>query len=376
MKSFQWNEYFETGIEDVDSQHLILVELLNECGALVAENNVTVEALNQAIKKLSDYTIYHFKEEETLMRSVGIDNQHFIAHRFLHKKFIQDIHDFSKVVLVEGTEERFVRQLFEYLVQWLVYHILGSDQNMARQLEAIRNGEHPQQVYEREEREHKESVGPLLHALQTMFEQVSDRNKELMLLNQSLEEKVEERTRQLMAANKKLELLSYTDTLTRLPNRRYGLNKLDKEWETSVSDDKPLLCMLIDIDNFKLVNDNGGHAMGDEVLADVAEKLSQNLRKEDTICRLGGDEFLAICPGLTFEDAMNLASRILVHIRAIRKQCGEYCWTGSLSIGVAERNEGMNHSRELIKEADKAVYKAKNSGRNQVCHLLDKVTVS
>lgn len=371
MKSFQWSKYFETGIGVIDKQHLSLVKLLNQYGALVAEDRISVKELKLATEQLSNYASYHFKEEEILMYEAGVDKRHLKIHRAQHKDFMKDVRSFSSAIMNKDAEGRLAKQLFEYLAQWLVYHILGSDQNMAKQVLAIQNGDSAEEAYDREEHAHKASLGPLLTALQTMFEQVSERNKELILLNRSLEEKVAERTRQLMAANEKLELLSYTDTLTKLPNRRYGLNELDKEWQNSMDDNKPLVCMVIDVDNFKLVNDNGGHAMGDDVLADVAERLSNNLRKKDTLCRLGGDEFLAICPGLGIDDALAFAERIVRHVREIGVQCGEYFWSGSISVGVAERHSAMDQSRELIKEADKAVYRAKSFGRNRVCSISE-----
>ncbi len=369
MKSFQWNEYYETGIAEIDEQHLFLVGLLNEYGTLIAEDLISMQELESATEQLKDYAVYHFREEENLMLRSGVDKRHVTAHCRQHRKFIDDVQEFSRAILNRDAEGELAKQLFEYLAQWLVYHILGSDQNMANQIAAIHGGDSAEEAYSKEEHEHKASLGPLLTALQTMFEHVSARNKELILLNQSLEKIVEERTSQLIDANQKLELLSYTDVLTQLPNRRYGLQKLDKAWEVTVKNNLPLACMLVDIDKFKEVNDTAGHAMGDEVLSEIAMRLCQTLRAEDTVCRLGGDEFLIICPETHLDKALLLAHQILVHVQEAEVLSDSYCWKGSVSIGVAERHADMRRSRELISKADQAVYKAKNSGRNRVCFL-------
>ena len=367
MKSFQWDENFETGIKDVDDQHRYLVELVNKYGDLIAENTVSQDDAKKALSELTGYTTYHFHEEEVLMHKAGIATQHFEIHREQHQKFIDDINEFA-VAINNSSRENLLRQLLEYLIQWLVCHILGSDQNMARQISAIEDGLEATEAYSREEREHKAAVGPLLTALQTLFEQVSERNKELIFLNQSLEKKVEQRTKQLSLANQRLEVLSYTDVLTQLPNRRYALRELDQLWEESVEKNKPMACMLIDVDKFKEVNDTSGHDAGDEVLVKLSERFLNNFRKEDTVCRLGGDEFLAICPGLNLTDALELANHVLGNVNQIRMRYGDYCWEGSISVGVSERRQEMTDSRELIKAADNAVYKAKSLGRNQVCY--------
>lgn len=187
MRSFQWDENFETGIKEVDEQHLYLVELVNKYGELTAKNNFSLDDARQALKELADYTSYHFFEEETLMRREGISEVHFLEHQLSHRKFVSDLNELSQSMQLNSNDVS--RRLLDFLVHWLVYHILGSDKNMARQLEAIKQGALPREAFENEERVHDEAVTLLLNSLKTLFEQVSERNKELIQLNQSLEEK-------------------------------------------------------------------------------------------------------------------------------------------------------------------------------------------
>ncbi len=107
---------------------------------------------------------------------------------------------------------------------------------------------------------------------------------------------MEERTRQLVEANKQLEVLSYTDALTQLPNRRCAIQTLKELWNDASLADAPLVCIMIDADYFKQVNDSCGHEAGDVVLKELSHTLKHSFRSDDIVCRLGGDEFLVICP--------------------------------------------------------------------------------
>jgi hemerythrin len=209
-------------------------------------------------------------------------------------------------------------------------------------------------------------VEPLLHALNGLFRQVSDRNRELQLLNQTLEARVAERTEELGIANKQLEEIALTDVLTGLPNRRHAMRQLELAWNESVRENTPLACMMIDADGFKQVNDNYGHDAGDEVLRQLSRNLKYAVRTDDIMCRLGGDEFFAICPHTQAEGAAQLAEKLRQTIAALRVTAGKGEWRGSISIGVAVRKPGMKHFEELIKAADEGVYCSKKNGRNCV----------
>ncbi|GLO60850.1 GGDEF domain-containing protein [Vibrio sp. MACH09] len=364
MKSFQWDKSFETGIDEVDEQHLYLVELLNKYGELTNENDFSLEDAKQVLVELSAYTSYHFYQEEMLMKRAGISQQHFQEHHATHQKFIRDLNEFAEAV--SDNRDNLSQSLWDFLAQWLVYHILGSDQNMARQIAAIEQGVDSDYAYEMGEREHDEAVGPLLKSLKAMFEQVSERNKQLVLLNQSLEEKVRQRTEQLSLANEKLQRQSFTDVLTQLPNRRFAMQELSQQWDFAQENDSDLVCMIIDADKFKQVNDNCGHDAGDSVLIKLAKELQSGFRQVDTVCRLGGDEFIVVCPNIDLNNGMKLAQKVHRQIQLIRMEYDQYCWHGSISVGVSCRTAQMKDLSELIKLADESVYKAKDCGKNCV----------
>jgi len=183
-------------------------------------------------------------------------------------------------------------------------------------------------------------------------------------LNQNLELKIEERTQSLYAANQKLGELAATDVLTGLSNRRHALQMLQKLWEESVENGNSLACMMIDADRFKEINDNYGHDAGDIVLCELAKNLKYAVRTDDIVCRLGGDEFLIICPNTDEEGAMHIATLTHKQISALRVLVDGGAWQGSISVGVAEKTAAMKGVEDLIKAADRGVYAAKEAGKN------------
>ena len=269
MQSFTWDQNFVTGLAEVDEQHHYLVDLINQFGQLLAENNYTLNDLNTLFNELSEYVVYHFAEEEEMMLHVGIDCRHLENHIEIHKDFLHEVTSMYAGVTDSNTDA--VAQLLDFLTHWLAFHILGTDQNMARQVASIKSGLSSEEAYAKEEKEADSATEPLLKALNSLFHQVSSRNKDLLKLNQTLEAKVEKRTKALMEANLHLEELALTDTLTNLPNRRYALRLLDVLWKESMQMSKSLSCMMIYADHFKEVNDTYGHDAGDVVLTELAK---------------------------------------------------------------------------------------------------------
>lgn len=364
MKSFEWDSCYETGIHDVDEQHQYLVEIINRYGALIAENNISLHDIRMALFELSRYAEYHFKEEENLMRSVGLYEQHIEEHIKIHRAFMADI--LSMQAFISEENKKASEHLLNFLIHWLAYHILGIDQNMSRQVKKIEAGIDPKSAWESEEKEQDSSTEPLLKALNGLFEQVSERNKQLLELNQCLEDKVHERTKQLSKANKQLEQLTLTDSLTKLPNRRCAIRSLKAYWQESVQNHEPLVCIMIDVDYFKQVNDTAGHDAGDRLLIELAQTLSDSFRSDDLVCRLGGDEFFVICPNTDLEGGMHIAELVRHKVNQMLIPVADSVWRGSISVGVGERNDTMIDFNGLIKQADNAVYKAKSLGRNRV----------
>jgi diguanylate cyclase (GGDEF)-like protein len=172
--------------------------------------------------------------------------------------------------------------------------------------------------------------------------------------------------RELVAKNEQLELLSTTDPLTGMHNRRHLERALDLEWRRSVRYGTPLCVVLADIDHFKQVNDQHGHPAGDEVLKEVAARLTRGLRATDTAGRYGGEEFMLV-----------LSSPPLGAVQAAERWCTEVAAApisvgggvrlrATISMGVAARCPSIRTPQALVAAADAALYVAKQAGRNRV----------
>ena len=167
--------------------------------------------------------------------------------------------------------------------------------------------------------------------------------------------------------HKKITELAAIDDLTMILNRRFGVKRLREEFSRSARHGSPLSVVMIDIDHFKNFNDTFGHNAGDAVLKIVAKVLSANLRAEDMVCRYGGEEFLMLLAGAGLNDSAIIAERIRRIIEAEEIKWGAAKLSISISIGVATYPiVRASVCEELITYADKALYTAKESGRNQV----------
>ncbi|MEO6205019.1 MAG: diguanylate cyclase [Mycobacteriales bacterium] len=166
---------------------------------------------------------------------------------------------------------------------------------------------------------------------------------------------------ELRARAAELEQLSRTDHLTGLSNRRHTDERLHGALSSSTRHGEPVAVLIIDVDHFKAVNDNHGHAHGDKVLVNVAAVLSNAARAEDIVGRWGGEEFMVVAPHCNAEQARALAERLRTDVEANT--------TVTVSIGGASTH---GPGTGLLSEADTNLYAAKAAGRNQ-CILTDLV---
>lgn len=188
-------------------------------------------------------------------------------------------------------------------------------------------------------------------------------------LQQELErdrEEVRHFAAELAISNRRLQEVALTDALTGYPNRRYAIDRMQQEWVASTRNRRPLSCMIIDLDDFKLINDSHGHDVGDMVLRQAADALREALRGQDVICRTGGDEFLVICPETAIDAAFVCAERLREAVDELVIDTGGPSIDVTVSIGVAVRDEAMADIDALIKQADRSAYLAKGQGRNRV----------
>jgi two-component system cell cycle response regulator len=172
---------------------------------------------------------------------------------------------------------------------------------------------------------------------------------------------------ELAISNRKLEHYALTDLLTGLQNRRAGMNALAQAWSAANRSGQPVAVMMIDIDRFKSVNDTYGHAVGDKVLIEVATAIRDAARKDDSVCRMGGEEFLVVCRNTELKSTLQAAERLRQKVKALRITAAGAEIQLSVSIGVAGKEPDMPEADSLVNAADKALYAAKMAGRDRTC---------
>jgi diguanylate cyclase (GGDEF)-like protein len=164
----------------------------------------------------------------------------------------------------------------------------------------------------------------------------------------------------------KLFTFAATDALTGLYNRRYTLNELDNQSKIARRNNRIFSLVIIDIDDFKHINDVHGHLAGDEYLKKFASVLTRALREQDTCGRIGGEEFLIILPETILDGATNLANRIRKQIEKTELIIQGHTVKTTISAGVSQFDRHASESREILKMADMALQKAKRSGKNTI----------
>ena len=212
-----------------------------------------------------------------------------------------------------------------------------------------------------------DELGLLTHTFNHMTQRLAESQAEVATYQRTLEDKVAQRTKELEIATAHAYKLAQHDILTGLPNRSLLNQRLKQILAQAQRDSTHVACLFLDFDHFKRINDTLGHDSGDQLLQSVAQRLTSAVRESDTVARLGGDEFVLILPGLdpanaTFE-TMSVLSRVRESFLAPFR-ISDQMPTLTCSIGVSMFPHDAIDPVSLIKQADTAMYAAKDAGRN------------
>jgi diguanylate cyclase (GGDEF)-like protein len=195
----------------------------------------------------------------------------------------------------------------------------------------------------------------------------------LQAMTENLERRVEQRTLELADTNARLDLLSRTDQLTGLANRRHFDEELAKEWSRARRQQLPLSLLVCDVDWFKAYNDRYGHVAGDACLRSIADVLTSTARRNtDLAARYGGEEFVVIFPGLPRGRAITIARTLrhdVEHLEIEHDESPVGCVTISIGVATMTPRPGDGSASdpiEILEAADRALYDAKRKGRNRI----------
>ena len=212
-----------------------------------------------------------------------------------------------------------------------------------------------------------DELGSLTHAFNHMTQRLSESQAEVANYQRTLEEKVAQRTHELEIATAHAYKLAQHDILTGLPNRALLNQRLKQILALSQRNGAHVACLFLDFDHFKRINDTLGHDSGDQLLQAVSQRLIAAVRESDTVARLGGDEFVVILPGLDPAHATFETMTVLARIREsflTPFKLSDQTPTLTCSIGVSMFPLDASDTVTLIKQADTAMYAAKEVGRN------------
>lgn len=191
-------------------------------------------------------------------------------------------------------------------------------------------------------------------------------NSSLLEAKISAMQRIAETRKELLVANQQLEVLAHTDELTRVPNRRHIQNILESEIARATRFNTPLSIAYMDLDHFKQINDTHGHKAGDAVLQKITEMLTSNLRDVDSIGRIGGEEFCICLPGTDARNALVTCERYRLLIERLAIPTDTEILHITASFGLTSFIPGDDNVSSLMMRSDKALYRAKESGRNRI----------
>ncbi len=367
---FPWNHNFETGLEDIDEQHRVLVNILNRLAWHFASSS-SKEDGSHLLDELIAYASYHFEYEEGVWKKSFGESEIFGNHHESHQVFFTRI-----LTLRQSTapQEDVLADLFDYLTRWLAYHILESDRRMALTVKALEAGKPLKEAREQANSGLGGSVSVLVTALLQIYGKLSASTIQLMrekVARQKAEEELQRlQDEQLRRAledqasdhQKQVEFLAYADPLTGLWNRN-GITRFIRELlERGDLEEDSAALVSIDLDNFHEINHRFGEETADRMLGLLARRWLDALPPDASLARIGGDEFALLLP-----DASQVESRLYALQLTGRQPfdlSGESAYV-SFSAGIVLfPDKDMGNMAEdadtLLRQADNTLFRAKH----------------
>lgn len=359
---FPWNANFDTGIAIIDEQHKKLIVLLNKLAvSLVHGDDIEYKAI---FDELAAYASYHFETEEAIWEAYFKNDPWLEKHREAHSSFMPRVLEIQKTQ-ADMAVTKGLRNVLNFLIRWLVYHIIESDKHMVIAIKEMEAGVPIEEAKEISKQQMVNSEITLIDTISLMYDELASR---AMIVERERVKRLRV-VRKLKEANHELIKMATTDQLTGLHNRRHFQDVLPKELSRAKRKKHYITFMMIDIDYFKQLNDIYGHLYGDDALKTVGQKLTELCRRPgDFVFRLGGEEFGILVTDQELIQKGDFAENIRAGIENLQipnsgSEISEYM---TVSIGVISKIPDLSDRMEdYMKVADARLYAAKEAGRNR-----------
>ncbi|EMP56397.1 diguanylate cyclase/phosphodiesterase [Marinobacter santoriniensis NKSG1] len=366
---FPWSRHFETGLEDIDDQHRVLVNILNRLAWHFASGSPEADSTH-LLDELLGYASYHFQYEEGVWSRALGQSAMCRNHHEAHELFFARIQVLRQS---EAPEEEVLADLFDYLTRWLAFNILESDRRMALTVKAVEAGAPLPQALDQVDTELSGPMSIMVTALLEIYGKLSASAIQLMhekLARQRAESEVAHLQRerlhhaletQAQDHQNQMAFLAYSDPLTGLLNRNGIIRAVREFLENGSLEDNSAALVSIDLDNFHEINARFGEETADRVLGLLARRWQDALPPNAALARIGGDEF-----ALLMTDARQVESRL----RALQLTClqpfelGDASAATSFTAGIVcfpSREAGIasKDADILLRQADHTLFRAK-----------------
>lgn len=366
---FPWTRNFETGIEQVDEQHKVLVEILNRLAWHFASSTSELEC-NHILDELLSYAAYHFKAEEEIWKATLGEQKMVQSHHDGHQLFFVQIQMYRSS---DEPEEKVMADLFSYLTRWLAFHILESDRRMALTIKAVQRGVLISEAINEVDNQLSGSVSIMVSALLETYDKLSASTMQLMRekmarlrvedeLSQLRHDKLFEALEQQATDHEEqLKFLAYSDPVTGLMNRNGMLREVRDIMAQEHLPAGSAALISIDLDNFSKVNARFGEEAADRLLGLLARRWGEIAVQGERLARISGDEFVVLLPD---------SSKVEAQLKALRLTAEQpfILDGGSISIAftagvVLFPHDGAGDADTVLRQADHTLFRAKQEQR-------------
>ena len=362
---FPWNRNFETGIEKIDEQHRVLVEILNRLAWHFASSTSELEC-GHILDELLSYAAYHFKEEEGIWKAALGEQEMVNNHHDSHQLFFVQIQMYRSS---GEPEEKVIGDLFNYLTRWLAFHILESDRRMALTVSAVKRGTPIAEAREEVDGQLSGSVSVMVSALLEVYGKFSASTIQLMrekmarlraedelerLQNEKLDAALQQ---QASDHERQLQFLAYSDPVTGLMNRNGILREIRHVMQQNDLAAGSAALISIDLDNFHDVNARFGEEAADRLLGLLARRWREAVAHGGQVARISGDEFVVLLAD---------GGKVEAQLKALRLTAGQPFTLGGGSISVDFTagvvifpHDGAGDADTVLRQADHTLFRAK-----------------